>query len=672
MKIFIVAGVTVLCLSLQAYTQEPVPQIENQLEDLAAGTETENEDDELLQQYELFKRSPLVLNMAAPDDLRGFHFLSPLQLHHFFQYRELTGPFVSVYELQAIPGWDPETVRRLLPFVTTGPHHNIGNDLRARIDNGNHQFVLRYANVFEITKGILNDKYAGSAARIFFRYRYQHKQNMSWGLTADKDAGEQFLRGVQRMGFDFYSFHAFIRELRGVHALALGDYTVSMGQGLIQWQSMGFRKGSMVSAIKRQGAVLKPYTSAGEHNFMRGAGLTVVKKKLEITVFGSARKLSANMVEGTEPGFSSFLASGNHRTGSEITNRHNLLQRTTGIVMRYVMRGLQVGLNHVNYHFSYPLRKEDIPYNLYAMHGRYWFNQSIDFSRTFRNVHVFGEFATDRRGALAAIAGLLATLHSNADLALLYRHVGKDYQAVNANAFMEGSTVNNETGCYTGLALRLHPAWKLDMMMDMFSFHWLRYRLDRPGFGRDYLAQLTYTPSRGIEIYTRWRSENKTSNESYEDSPMRMIAVMRKNSLRTHLNFKINADITMRHRSEFTWYDIKSNAQRGYLVYTDILYKPMMKPWGVVVRYQVFETDDYESRLYAYENDVMYGYSIPVYAGEGNRWYVSGQYDLNKRTTVWVRFARSTYDRVDQIGSGDDEIAGNTKTEIKLQVRLII
>lgn len=128
----------------------------------------------------------------------------------------------------------------------------------------------------------------------------------------------------------------------------------------------------------------------------------------------------------------------------------------------------------------------------------------------------------------------------------------------------------------------------------------------------------------------------------------------------------------MRHRSEFTWYNLRADAQRGYLGFTDILYKPMMRPWGVVVRYQVFETDDYESRLYAYENDVMYAYSIPVYAGEGIRWYVSGQYDLNKRTTVWLRFARSTYDRVDRIGSADDEIAGNKKTEIKLQLRLII
>jgi len=47
-----------------------------------------------------------------------------------------------------------------------------------------------------------------------------------------------------------------------------------MGQGLIQWQSLAFKKSVDVTGIKRQSAVLCPYNSAGEFYFHRGAGIT--------------------------------------------------------------------------------------------------------------------------------------------------------------------------------------------------------------------------------------------------------------------------------------------------------------------------------------------------------------------------------------------------------------
>jgi hypothetical protein len=60
--------------------------------------------------------------------------------------------------------------------------------------------------------------------------------------------------------------------------LALGDYTVNLGQGLIQWQGLAFGKSAEVTSIKRQSAVLQPYRSAGEFYFYRGAGITLQKK----------------------------------------------------------------------------------------------------------------------------------------------------------------------------------------------------------------------------------------------------------------------------------------------------------------------------------------------------------------------------------------------------------
>lgn len=85
------------------------------------------------------------------------------------------------------------------------------------------------------------------------------------------------------------------------------------------------------------------------------------------------------------------------------------------------------------------------------------------------------------------------------------------------------------------------------------------------------------------------------------------------------------------------------------------------------MRLQYFETGSYNSRLYAYENDVLYSYSIPVFSDKGIRYYLSYNYDLTKKISFWFRWAQTIYSGNGVIGSGSDEIEGNRKTEIKLQ-----
>ena len=93
-----------------------------------------------------------------------------------------------------------------------------------------------------------------------------------------------------------------------------------------------------------------------------------------------------------------------------------------------------------------------------------------------------------------------------------------------------------------------------------------------------------------------------------------------------------------------------------------------MKPFSANIRLQYFETDDYNSRLYAYENDVLYSFSIPVFYEKGYRYYLNVNYDLTKKLTAWARIAQTINPDRSIIGSGLDEIKGNRKTEVKLQV----
>ncbi len=666
--------------SLFICSQDIPPNTEQQLENLADADQAETEDDSYLQQLEQFRKNPLNLNTADASELKELRIITDLQIENLIMYRRLFGKLVSIYELQAVPSWDVMTIRKLLPFITVGSSLSVKEDFNQRIQEGDHSLLLRVSQVLERSKGFdkstAGTKYLGSPQRLFFRYRYIYKNLLQLGIVGDKDAGEQFFKNAQNKGFDFYSFHLFARKIGIIQALAIGDFTVNMGQGLIQWQSLAFKKSSDVMGIKRQSAVLRPYNSAGEFNFHRGAGITIRKGKTEATAFVSTRKVSANLAADTvskEDFVSSFLTSGYHRTAGEIADRNSLRQTTVGGNVKYSSNRCHIAVNSMYYHFSLPVQKRDEPYNLYAINGNKWYNLGIDYSYTHKNIHFFGEAAADKNFHKAFINGVLISVDPRVDLSLLHRNIDKAYQAINGNAFTENTLPNNENGFYTGITIRPTNAWRLDIYGDIYKFPWMKYLVDAPSGGRDYMAQVTYMPNKQVEMYTRYRNESKQGNQADNATVTNYLVTLPRQNWRMQVSYKINTAIALRNRVETIWYDKKSDkSEKGFLTFFDFIYRPLLKPYSGVLRLQYFETDGYNSRLYAYENDVLYSYSIPVFFDKGYRYYLTLNYDVTNKVTIWLRYSQIIYRDKSLIGSGLDEITGNKKTEIKLQARYIL
>ncbi len=679
MKIFLIILFTIHYPLFTCIAQDIPPSTEQQLENLTDVDQAETEDDSFLQQLEYYRRNPLNLNSAEVNELRELRLLSDLQITNLISYRRLFGSFINIYELQAVPSWDIATIKKLIPFVTIASPVFLKDAFAERFKQGSHSLLFRYAQILEKSKGFDKStngtKYLGSPQRLFFRYRYTFKNLLQYGLVGDKDAGEQFFKGAQNKGFDFYSFHLFARNIGSIKALALGDFTVNMGQGLIQWQSLAFKKSVDVMGVKRQSTVLRPYNSAGEFLFNRGAGITIKKGNIEATAFASIRKLSANLVSDTltyEDYISSFLTSGYHRTESEVADRNKLQQISYGGNIKWIGNRWQAGINAVNYNFSKPVQKQDEPYNLFALRGKNWHNISADYSYTYKNFHFFGEAAADKNLNKAFLNGLLISVDQRIDLSFVHRKIGKAYQAVNGNAFTENTYPVNENGLYAGITIRPSASWRLDAYGDIYKFPWLKSQVDAPSYGKDFLAQLTYTPNKQVEIYTRFRNETKQTNQPDNNTATNFLVTIPKQNWRTQITYKLNATVALRSRMEIVWYNKKeASAEQGLLSYFDFIYRPLMKPFSIVTRIQYFETDSYSSRLYAYENDVLYSYSIPVFYDKGCRYYFTLNYDVSKSLSFWVRMAQTIYRNKNIIGSGLDEIAGNKKTEIKLQFRYL-
>jgi hypothetical protein len=490
---------------------------------------------------------------------------------------------------------------------------------------------------------------------------------------AEKDPGEQFFRGGQGKGFDFYSAHLFMRKLGLIQALALGDFTVNFGQGLTQWMNMAFKKGGDMLSIKRQSAVIRPYHSSGEILFHRGAAITLGMRKWQASLFLSYRNLDANFVSDSSlrdvDFVSSLQLSGLHRTPSELKDRGAQGQMAIGGNISYKIGALHLGMNAIHYNMQHPIFKSNEPYNFFALSGSNFGNYSIDYAYTYKNLHLFGEFAQTDKMAPAMVSGLIFCLANNVDMSLVYRGISSGYQSLYSNAFTENTNPSNENGFFAGLSIRPHKNWRIDAYSDFYRFNWLKYRVNAPTQGRDFMILLNYKPSKQFELYTRFKIESKAINVNTAFQTMGQVMNQPKKNWRTHFTYKLNNRFSIRSRVELLWFNHGSQgAEQGFLMFADLLYKPMMKPISGNLRLQYFETEGYNSRLYAYENDVQYSFSVPFFYEKGYRLYANAHYKINGKWAVWAKLGRSIYPQKTSISSGLDEIARHHKTELKWQM----
>jgi hypothetical protein len=588
------------------------------------------DDDSYGQELEFLRKHPLHLNTVGAEELRNLRLLTELQLNSFLQYRLLLGPFISIYELQSVPGWDLNTIRSILPFVVLADAESSSRSLfYKKWKHGNHILLTRWERTIRKNDSVDDEQsLLGSPWAIQLRYKYQYKNLLQWGVLADKDAGEPAFRHGIQQGFDFYSFHFFARKIGRFKSIAIGDFTLNLGQGLMQWQNLAFKKSVLALQVKRQGSMLKPYHSGGQFNFHRGIAVNWQKGKWELLLFASLRSLGANLksdsTDSSRIYISSLWQSGYFRTDNELMKRDKARMLVAGSSVRYNMPKGYLALNTIAYHFSLPFLKEPEPYNLFSFRGRQLMNIGVDYGLTYRNVHVFGETAMDSKGGFATINGFLASLHSSFDLAVLHRSVGRSYQSFFSNAFTESNSPINERGLYVGISLKPGSAWQLNAFLDVYKFPWLKFRVNSPAAGREYLLQVTYSPHRQIAVSTRFRSEHQPFNYYSTDSNFAFPSSLRRKNWRLDIrqdwqkNFRFNYRVEMR-----TDAVEQGDGHTDFYGFAEFGYRVQKPGMSAQFRWLYFETGTFGNRLYISEGGLPYTYGTQQLRGRGHRWYVN-------------------------------------------------
>lgn len=658
---------------------QKVPDTEAMLDRLAdellATAEEEVSYDELYETLTHLLANPVDINKVGREQLRAVMILSEKEINEFLAYRDTYGPLLDVAELQAIPGWTPETVNRLSPFVRAVNEQSkvSGKTFRHISRETNAYLVARYERTLETREAYRPEtdsaqRYAGGPDKLYLRFRVSRPNQFSLGFTAEKDPGEVMAWEPSRQlyGFDFYSGHIQLLRRGVVENLVMGDFQCQFGQGLQLGSVFGLGKTAQtITGIRRSNLGFLPYMSAGESYYMRGAGLSIRATRLiRLHLFGSLKRQDA-MTDGDY--VRSLPTSGLHRTAGERAARGQVNDRDAGFIVQFQNHRFDVGLIAAEKRWSKPISARPNAYNQATFSGTSFLNTGIYANVSWANVTLFAEFAQTLGHGNAITAGILGNLTPRLEAAWLYRDFSKDYLSAYANVLSEGSSPQNEQGLYTGMRYTFGRKISLSGYFDYFRFPWLRYRVYRPSDGTEWLLRLDLAPNRTTSFFMQLREESKARNLSGEGARYETAQGLKQN-LWIGGEFQATPSLSLKFRIQGSRYSLASSTTDGLAVVNEAYWK--QRRWSVAVRYALFDTDDYDNRQYVYEKDVWLATSLPAYEGSGFRNYVLLQFAVSRKVDLWLRWARTVYSDRESVGTGGDEIRGNARNDVKFQLRI--
>lgn len=635
---------------------------------------------DLLEYYASLYNNPLNLNQANFQELFSLGVLTPTQINELLTYKTLSGGFTSITELQVIKDLDLELAKFLSAFMvvrTTSELSRVSiNDWRQKTK---HELTFRWSRVLENQLGYgIKDtnrsRYLGSPERMLIRYRSTISPNIKITFNAEKDPGEEFSFKYKPYGFDFYSGNISFKNQGKIKQLIIGDYVTQFGQGLGMWGGYAGGKGAILHGIARHSLGIKPHTSFDEVNFLRGIAGQYVIQKWQFAPYISLRNRDGSVeIVNAQQVVQSLGTSGLHRTPSEIRNRNQVQQWTYGISVERQSILNRWGLNFYTSQLSASLMPQPLLRNNFSFSGKTMQIISLYHSINIRNIYTFGESAYLFGGKFAHLYGSLISLHPHLSLGMVYRDYDKSYHSLYGNAFGSGSEVTNEKGFYFGFHYQPHKRLQVISYIDRFEFPWAKFRVDGPSNGYDFLTQLSYNFSKRKSITIRYRHRLKQLNFDLEE-PHNLIIDTEQQQLRLNFEYKWADSWKIRSRVEWVKYAKElQNEEFGWLFFHDLFYQPLMQKWSGNVRMAYFNTGSYDSRIYAYENDVLYSSAMPAYQNKGLRTYLNLRVKINAKLDFWTRYAL-TYSLEDKpLGSGLDLIENdNKRSELKLQVRIKI
>ena len=645
--------------------------------------------EQLVERLTRLSTNPLDLNRASAASLSGLPGISRPLASRIVDHRTETGPFLSVDDLARVDGIDGEQLRTLRPFLQARPPPSDSSgspqssfpSLGTITSNLNFDLIQRATRDLDLGRGYDEDTsrttFKGSPVRLTTRMRLHYERHVELALTLDKDPGEplDWTPKTDTYGFDHIAGSLALRNLGRLTTFVVGDFTAQFGQGLALWQGITFGKGrDPVSSLVRDGRGIVPFSSTTESGFFRGTAATIaLTPSLSVTGFASRRHRDASLdssavdASSTPVPARTLSSGGMHRTSSEIARKGTFGTTTVGGATTYQTDHLHAGL--VGYHsrFARPLRPGNRPYRRFDVSGTHTSMISTFATGYIGDYVLFGEVARARSGTIGAVAGAGLDHDAGLEAILLARHYPRSFAGLFNGAFADGGSPQNEVGIYAGLRLQVASNWWVSGYIDQYRSPWLQFGVPRPASGLDTRLLVETDLRPWLSTYVQVRADRSVDGTEYRGPHGRLLEGVQetwRHSARWHLEYTFSERLTLRTRVAAT----RSGSSLGFLFYQGmgLQLRPDLE---LDARVALFDTDGFQSRMYAYEHDLLYSFSVPALFDQGHRSYLLLQYAPFPSLSIGAKYGVTWYPHRDTVGSGLNATDGNQAREVRLQIR---
>ena len=651
--------------------------------------------EELWESFAYYLRHPLAVNSTTLPELLQLPVIEQIrggeELMEALVVFRRQQPIQDLYELLDVPGFGPSTYEKLWPFFSLEQ----GMDrfrywyLRPAFwtEALSFHFLSSYSQVFIPPTIQVNSPAANPATiQTLLGPRYAQKNriqlqsaHISAHLAIDKDAGEAVSKLDSAPNTAHFALHQIPlspnKELM-LQSMVLGNLSLKTGLGLVM-PSSGFNQGriptnglqSLTRLRPRQGfseesgisglaTQLQWQRSAHQvqllivdaHLHELGTGYTRTPREVEqsaaltrypIRGFRLERATFARtplpFVAGIEA-YQSYAAPRSHDWGLDLHSEWHDLHFSSALLfgshrfgsmlfsLRYTPRQQPLCVRLRSYALT---ENQSLLHREYPSFGSGWglfaanrahkgWDLSVQYEPSSR-VHTFATLATSQE-PLASGFDRYPEQRTELRLGLEYKH--------------------------PNLPLTLQSSWQ----------HKPKQKMSRGSL------QVQYQASKKVRIRSRLLVASATmSKQATMVNPFATVTATTNSTTASNPTTVSNPTTNVAQKKHQT---------TAYLLFHEIRLQP--KPWlQLDARYTQFDSPNHETRLYAYEHDLRYQFSVSQWQGQGHQYYVLLNIrPFTAKLHIQLKYSQAEYPGQSAIGSGPTQVLGPTKREIKAQILL--
>ncbi|MBO4907514.1 MAG: hypothetical protein J5486_10895 [Bacteroidaceae bacterium] len=633
--------------------------LEELLQELMETGEVDDEDDvaQWEEQAELLSylhSHPMPLNTALRSELQTLPFLDENQVEAIKEYQAHNGPLHSWTELRLIRGLSLQAMK-WLPLFCTLDTGEASRDKHMPADTVSHQLMNRLDVPLYRRQGWPWTH--GMTHKLLYRGKYGRR--LEWGARVSKDAGEPMLCKGHWL-WDAYGGHLTLHNWRFLQTLIIGDFKAGWGEGLVV--NNGIIMGKAALGWGRATTGLRSHRSTSETNFMRGVAATVaIGDELSVSAFYSFRHLDASLYkDGT---VRSISTSGLHRTASEQSRKGNLGVHSSAFHANWHHNKYQIGLTALYQHYNRLFSRGSSLYRQITPKGYRFGAVSADYSYRFSPLLIAGETARsfgEDAGGLATLNRMTYQFSTDIQLSLLQRYYSRYYHSFLASAYRENTSVQNESGLAIQLDARTTSGLNLMLMADVFYAAWPRYSMSRSSNGWEGIVQASYDLSRRTSIILRYAIKSKEQSDQRHYS----------HRIRTTLQWQLGQHLTLRPTLHCHVYQLPDATSAGYAILPRADYTLPNQHLLLSLQAGWFSTDDWNSRIHAYEPSLYSTFGLQQLYGRGTRIATLLRYlSPSKRLHLQFKLGITHFTDRQQQSSGITLIDSPNKTDLQFLLK---